>query len=395
MIKPATVRETIAGLDTDLSVIVDAVEAGDDATAAAADLVAALDALAAQFADLGDTLDDDAWHDVADDMRALFNRIADLAGQARDDADIIAASDQAAGEPQFTRHKKRLDPAPVILDAFYGGMYYAGKGAWWTLKTTVKLSVAAGRLAAPHIGRAIVAAGEATAAGVVRVVGYVRGDGTRVDSYERSAPDKDHAAMRHVEQKTLRFKVTSIGEDGTFEGYGSMFGVLDQGGDIVQRGAFAESLRERKASGDWPKLLREHIPINVMGVWVDIAEDDAGLRAKGRLLTDVALGRETLALLRAGALDGLSIGYETIASRYETIEPGKSYPWYGSGLYAGEQRQARVLEKLDLWEISVVTFPMCRPAKIDMVKSAAAVDIAPLAAALQRRSAALNALVGA
>jgi len=136
-------------------------------------------------------------------------------------------------------------------------------------------------------------------------------------------------------------------EDGTFEGYASVFGVVDQGYDVVERGAFVKSLARRK-----PKMLWQHEMDKPIGVWDEVREDERGLYVKGRLLTEVAKGREALALLKAGAIDSMSIGYRTVEA---TMEQG--------------DRMIRKLLEVDLFEISIVTFPMLPDAKVTGVKS--------------------------
>ena len=113
-------------------------------------------------------------------------------------------------------------------------------------------------------------------------------------------------------------------------------------------GAFRDSLQERGAGG--VKLLFQHDPNEPIGVWLQLKEDAKGLFAKGRLMQEVAKAREVLSLMRAGALDGLSIGFRTVK--------GRSDPTTG----------IRRLEKIDLWEISVVTFPMLPEARVSAVK---------------------------
>ncbi len=135
---------------------------------------------------------------------------------------------------------------------------------------------------------------------------------------------------------------------GTFTGYASTFGVVDLGGDMVVKGAYSETLQRRGARG--VKLLFDHNPSDPIGVWDEIAEDDVGLRVKGRLLLGLQKGREVHELMKAGAIDGLSIGYRVeLASRDA-----------GNG--------ARLLEKIDLREVSVVTFPMNETSLISSVK---------------------------
>jgi len=152
----------------------------------------------------------------------------------------------------------------------------------------------------------------------------------------------------------------AIEADGVFSGYASLFGRRDLAGDLVLPGAFADSLAARGPSGI--KLLYQHDPAEPIGVWLDIGEDARGLFVRGRLLREVARGREVLALMRAGALDGLSIGFRTVKARTE--------PRTGT----------RRLERIDLWEISVVTFPMLPGARVAAVKAADR----HLAAALRR-----------
>jgi uncharacterized protein len=128
-------------------------------------------------------------------------------------------------------------------------------------------------------------------------------------------------------------------------GYASLFGAADQGGDTVARGAYAASLARLAAAGQRVKMLWQHDPARPIGVWDEVREDGRGLFVKGRLLVEVQAAREAKALLEAGAIDGLSIGYRT--RRAEKA---------GSG--------GRVLTELDLWEVSLVTFPMLPEARV-------------------------------
>lgn len=146
----------------------------------------------------------------------------------------------------------------------------------------------------------------------------------------------------------VRVPRNRIWADGAFEGYASLFGVPDAGGDVVMPGAFRETLAVRGISG--VRMLFQHDPAQPIGIWEDIHEDARGLFARGRLLTEVSRAREVLSLLRGGALDGLSIGFRTV----------KGYRDPKTGL--------RRLTKIDLWEISVVTFPMLAGARISAVK---------------------------
>ncbi len=141
---------------------------------------------------------------------------------------------------------------------------------------------------------------------------------------------------------------------GVFEGYASVFGREDQGRDVVMPGAFRRALARRGAAGI--RMLWHHDPREPIGVWTAIEEDARGLLARGRLVLEVGRGREALALIRAGAVDGLSIGFRTVRSRTEA------------------RTGVRQLLELDLWEISLVTFPMNDAARISEAKDAALAD---------------------
>jgi HK97 family phage prohead protease len=155
------------------------------------------------------------------------------------------------------------------------------------------------------------------------------------------------ALARAGERKFVDLVLDEVEPDGSFAGYASLFGKVDLGKDLVERGAFANSLKARGASRI--RMLFQHDPNEPIGTWTEIREDARGLFVRGRLAKDVARAREVLALMRAGALDGLSIGFRAVKTRRD---PG--------GV-------RRILEA-DLWEISVVTFPMLPEARIETVK---------------------------
>jgi hypothetical protein len=149
----------------------------------------------------------------------------------------------------------------------------------------------------------------------------------------------------------LEVKFTAIGKveagpEGTaITGYASLFDRQDQGGDLVRPGAYAASLKRLATEGRRVKMLWQHDPGRPIGVWDEVREDERGLFVKGRILADVAQGREAATLVAAGAIDGLSIGYRTVTSERD-----------GKG--------RRVLSELDLWEVSLVTFPMLAEARV-------------------------------
>lgn len=152
-----------------------------------------------------------------------------------------------------------------------------------------------------------------------------------------------------MKTKNFDLQVKSLSEDGTFLGYGSIFGNVDSYGEKVMAGAFNESLARHKAQGSSVKMLWQHDPSQPIGIWEELTEDSRGLHGKGRLILEVEKAREALALMKARALGGLSIGYR----EEDTDRDGK----------------VKLLKKLDLYEISPVTFPANDLATIESVKS--------------------------
>lgn len=151
------------------------------------------------------------------------------------------------------------------------------------------------------------------------------------------------------ESKFLALPPARIRPDGLFEGYASLFGIADLGKDVVEPGAFRDSINRRGPGG--VKLLWQHDPAEPIGRWVALTEDPRGLFVRGQLSLAVARAREIHALMREGAIDGLSIGFRSEKARTEPR----------SGL--------RRLERIDLWEISIVTFPMLPQARVSAVKA--------------------------
>jgi len=161
------------------------------------------------------------------------------------------------------------------------------------------------------------------------------------------ADREDEKSMQPIQHKAIALTLKrEPDQDGVFEGYASVFGIVDQGMDVVERGAFRKSLGSRRV-----KMLWQHDMAQPIGVWDEITEDERGLFVRGRLLKEVDKGREAMALLRAGAIDSMSIGYRTM----EAIPEGDG--------------RVRKLTEIDLFEISLVTFPMLPDAKITAVKA--------------------------
>ena len=149
-----------------------------------------------------------------------------------------------------------------------------------------------------------------------------------------------------LETKFCRFDADVTVVDGTrIEGYASLFGACDQGNDVVAQGAYEASLKRLTGEGRAVKMLWQHDPAQPIGVWDEVREDARGLFVRGRLLESVARGREAAALVAAGAIDGLSIGYRTLRS-------------------TKNDKGQRLLTELELWEVSLVTFPMLPSARV-------------------------------
>ena len=159
---------------------------------------------------------------------------------------------------------------------------------------------------------------------------------------------KDGADPLEVKLAPLQIKAEKEDDDFlTISGYGSVFGNEDAGGDMVMQGAFLDSI----ASGRKVKMLYQHDTAQVIGVFDTMSEDSYGLKMQGRISKTVGKGAEVAALIKMGAIEGLSIGYRT-----------KEYSM-------DEATGQRKLTKLDLFEVSVVTFPMNELASITGMKS--------------------------
>lgn len=154
-----------------------------------------------------------------------------------------------------------------------------------------------------------------------------------------------------LKNRSFTFSVKAVDgssdQYGYFEGYGSVFGVVDSYRDCVDKGAFGESLSKKM-----PKLLIQHCSGMVGGKFTEAREDDHGLYLKGRLNLKVQHAREAYELLKDGSIEGMSIGFSTIEEELDKTT-GVNH-----------------LKKVDLWEVSLVTFPANEAATVTMVKSA-------------------------
>ena len=156
------------------------------------------------------------------------------------------------------------------------------------------------------------------------------------------------------EKSRLGRPLCACSGSGVFIGYASLFGERDQSGDIVMPGAFAASLK-RRAPRD-VRMLFQHDAGEPIGTWVDMRETPRGLHVTGRLDRNVQRARELFSLLESRGLDGLSIGFRTLKARRDRATA------------------SRLLTEVDLWEISLVTFPMLLGARVSFVSTSERVN---------------------
>lgn len=159
---------------------------------------------------------------------------------------------------------------------------------------------------------------------------------------------KNAGGMHH---KQFAFKADAVKDDGTFVGYGSVFGNVDSYGDVVMPGAFAKSLGTIKKGGDPLPMLWNHKSDEPIGGYTSLEEDERGLKVSGFILiNEVARAKEIFALMKARVVKGLSIGYYEVEAEQD------------------KKSGNRLLHELDLREISPVTFPANVLAEVEGVK---------------------------
>jgi HK97 family phage prohead protease len=147
-----------------------------------------------------------------------------------------------------------------------------------------------------------------------------------------------------METKNHIFNIKSFESDGSFKGYASVFNNVDLQQELVMPGAFNKSLKKWQLSQQLPKMLWQHDPKIPIGLWKSIQENEHGLFVEGKLLLEIRQGQEAYTLLKAGIVDGLSIGYDVIKAQ--------------------RHNKHRVLQEIDLHEISLVTFAANPAAKV-------------------------------
>ena len=151
--------------------------------------------------------------------------------------------------------------------------------------------------------------------------------------------------------RDVAFEVKDVTSGGTFAGYGSVYDVVDQGDDVVASGAFSASLADWQAKGRMPALLWQHRAGEPIGTYTAMREDGNGLYCEGKLALKTQRGAEAYELLKMGAISGLSIGFMTREDAFD------------------QKTGVRTIKKGDLWECSLVTFPMNDAARVSSVKS--------------------------
>lgn len=156
-----------------------------------------------------------------------------------------------------------------------------------------------------------------------------------------------------MHQRTLDFpfELKSVSPSGVFHGYASVFNVKDSYDEVVLPGAFAESLEAHKAAGRMPAMLWQHRSSEPVGVYTSMAEDSVGLAVEGQLAMKTARGAEAFELLSMNALSGLSIGFMVREDSFDRV----------TGV--------TTLKRIDLWEVSLVTFPANDAARVQGVKA--------------------------
>lgn len=157
-----------------------------------------------------------------------------------------------------------------------------------------------------------------------------------------------------MQHKDVGLQVKSVSDAGVVVGYGSTFGgEPDSYGDIIEKGAFADSLAEHRKNGTMPLMLWGHNASDVpIGDWTEAKEDDRGLYLEGKIDLEDPLGARVHRAMKRGSVKGLSIGFDVKSKRFDEDKPG-----------------IRFLEKLGLWEVSPVNFPANTNAQLVSVKN--------------------------
>jgi uncharacterized protein len=154
------------------------------------------------------------------------------------------------------------------------------------------------------------------------------------------------------ETRSFACELRAEGDQGIVAGYGSVFDVRDSYGDVIKPGAFAKTLEQHRKAKTLPAMLWQHDGSQPIGVWDEVEEDAKGLRIKGRLAMNTTRGREAYELMKMQAINGLSIGF---------VATEKSF---------NDKDGTRTLTGIDLWEVSLVTFPANAKSRVTSIKAA-------------------------
>ncbi|AXY56635.1 HK97 family phage prohead protease [Acinetobacter chinensis] len=156
-----------------------------------------------------------------------------------------------------------------------------------------------------------------------------------------------------IKYLNVPLNIKSVSDTGEFEGYASVFDVVDSYGDVVVKGAFKSTLESWSKRNDLPPVLWQHKMSEPIGPFTEMKEDDHGLFVRGKLLIEEdPLAKRAHAHMKAGSVKGMSIGYMVVDAEYH------------------KQEDLYYLKEIDLWEVSIVTFPANTDAKITEVKTA-------------------------
>jgi HK97 family phage prohead protease len=152
--------------------------------------------------------------------------------------------------------------------------------------------------------------------------------------------------------RNFTFDVKEVDEEGHFSGYASVYNVIDAYREVVAPGAFANTLRKWQSRNRLPPALWQHRSAEPVGPFTKMVEDERGLYTEGQLLVrDVQRAREARALMQSKTVDGMSIGFNSVVEEWNS------------------DTKLLTLKEIDLWEVSIVTFPANQESLITEVRS--------------------------
>lgn len=153
-----------------------------------------------------------------------------------------------------------------------------------------------------------------------------------------------------MKKMVVPFEIAGLSDEGTITGYGSTFGgAADSYGDIIVRGAFQETIAKGGRNGNGIVMLWNHDAKEPIGKWHNVAENEKGLKMEGKLVMEVARAREAYALAKEKVVQGLSIGWDFIRDKDGRVEK--------DAVEIDERKRTRYLKRIELFEVSLVTFP--------------------------------------